>query len=56
MLASAKYVERKLRHPGEYYALLVISTVGAIYMAAAQELLTAYLALELLSFSLYILV
>ena len=56
VLASAKYVEQKLRHPGEYYALLVMSTVGAIYMAAAQELLTAYLALEVLSFCLYILV
>jgi NADH-quinone oxidoreductase subunit N len=55
-LMSAKYVEQKLRHPGEYYALIVISTIGAIYMAAAQELLTAYLALEVLSFSLYILV
>ena len=41
---------------GEYYALLLISTVGAIYMAAARELLTAYISLELLSFCLYILV
>ena len=56
VLASAKYVDRKLKHPGEYYALLVISTVGAIYMAAAQELLTAYLSLEVLSFCLYVLV
>ena len=56
MLASAKYVQLNLKHPGEYYALLVISTIGAIYMAAAQELLTAYLSLELLSFSLYVLV
>jgi NADH-quinone oxidoreductase subunit N len=56
VLMSAKYVELKLRHPGEYYALIVISTIGAIYMAAAQELLTAYVALEVLSFSLYVLV
>ncbi|MPZ47779.1 MAG: NADH-quinone oxidoreductase subunit NuoN [Dehalococcoidia bacterium] len=56
VLASAQYVQTHLRHPGEYYSLLVISTVGAIYMAAAQELLTAYIALELLSFSLYVLV
>ena len=46
----------KLRNPGEYYALLVLSTIGAIYMAAARELLTAYIGLEILSFSLYILV
>ena len=36
--------------------LIIISTIGAIGMAAARELMTAYLSLELLSFSLYILV
>ncbi len=56
VIASAQYVQEKLRHPGEYYALLILSTIGAIYMAAARELLTAYISLELLSFSLYILV
>jgi len=55
-LASAKLVEQKLRHPGEYYGLIILSTIGAIGMAAARELMTAYLSLELLSFSLYILV
>ncbi|MEX2247631.1 MAG: NADH-quinone oxidoreductase subunit N [Dehalococcoidia bacterium] len=55
-LASGRLVEERLRHPGEYYALIIISTVGAIGMAAARELMTAYLSLELLSFSLYILV
>ncbi len=55
-LASAHFVRQHLRHAGEYYALLILSTIGAIYMAAARELLTAYISLELLSFSLYILV
>ncbi len=55
-LASAHFVRERLRHAGEYYALLILSTIGAIYMAAARELLTAYISLELLSFSLYILV
>jgi NADH-quinone oxidoreductase subunit N len=55
-LASGKLVEQKLRHPGEYYSLIILSTIGAIGMAAARELMTAYLSLELLSFSLYILV
>ncbi|OGO49644.1 MAG: hypothetical protein A2148_12230 [Chloroflexi bacterium RBG_16_68_14] len=55
-LASAQFVPARLRHPGEYYGLLVLSTIGAIYMAAARELLTAYISLELLSFSLYVLV
>jgi NADH-quinone oxidoreductase subunit N len=55
-LASAQFVQARLRHPGEYYGLLVLSTIGAIYMAASRELLTAYISLELLSFSLYVLV
>jgi len=55
-LASGKLVEDKTKHPGEYYALIILSTIGAIGMASARELMTAYLSLELLSFSLYILV
>ena len=54
-LASARYVRDRLLHPGEYYALILLSVVGASGMAAAGELLTAYISLELLSFSLYVL-
>ncbi|MBF6599802.1 MAG: NADH-quinone oxidoreductase subunit N [Dehalococcoidia bacterium] len=55
-LASGRLVEDQLRHPGEYFGIIILSTIGAIGMAAARELMTAYLSLELLSFSLYILV
>ncbi len=55
-LMSAQFVQTRLRNPGEYYGLLILSTIGAIYMAAARELLSAYISLELLSFSLYALV
>ena len=54
IVGSYEFVERNITHVGEFYALLLLSTVGAIYMAAAQELLTAYLSIELLSFSLYV--
>ena len=54
-LASARYVKDRLLHPGEYYALILLSVVGANGMAAADELLTAYISMELLSFSLYVL-
>jgi NADH-quinone oxidoreductase subunit N len=54
-IASARYVKQKLLHPGEYYAFILLATVGANGMAAAGELLTAYISLELLSFSLYVL-
>jgi len=56
VLASIDFVELHLKNPAEYYALLLISTAGAIFMAGAQELLTAYIGLEILSFSLYVLV
>ncbi|HEU4758537.1 MAG TPA: NADH-quinone oxidoreductase subunit N [Dehalococcoidia bacterium] len=54
-LISARYVKERLLHPGEYYALVLLAVVGANGMAAAGELLTAYISLELLSFCLYVL-
>lgn len=54
-VASARYVKDHLLHAGEYYAFILLSVVGANGMAAADELLTAYISLELLSFSLYVL-
>ena len=54
-LASARYVSERLLHPGEYYALILLAVVGANGMAASREILTAYVSLELLSFSLYVL-
>jgi len=54
VLGSYEFVDRHITHQGEFYALLLASTIGAIYMAAARELLTAYIAIELLSFSLYV--
>lgn len=54
ILGSHEYVTKHIRHQGEFYALLLISTIGATYMAAARELITAYISVELLSFSLYV--
>lgn len=42
-------------NPGEFYALICFSTAGMCLMAGATELITAYLALELSSISLYVL-
>ena len=56
VLISTEYVYRRLRHPGEFYALLVFAVLGAFLMAGAGELLTAYIAIELLTFCLYVLV
>jgi NADH-quinone oxidoreductase subunit N len=53
---SATYMSSKTKTAAEYYGLLLIAGCGMVYMAAATELITAYISLELLSFSLYILV
>ncbi len=45
----------RLRHPAEFTAILLFATTGFTLMAAASNLLTVFLALELASLSLYIL-
>lgn len=52
-IASNQFANDRISGRGEYYGLLLVSTGGAIYMAGARELITAYISLELLSFSLY---
>ena len=56
IVGSHEYIDRHVNHHGEFYALLLFSTVGAMLMAGARDLLTAYLAIEVMSFSLYIMV
>ncbi len=55
-LASAQFVRLRLTHGGEFFALILIATLGGIYMSASTELITAWIALELLSFCFYTLV
>ena len=55
ILCSVDFVKRHLTHPGEYYAIILVSVLAMMLLGAAGELLTAYISLELLSFSLYIL-
>jgi NADH-quinone oxidoreductase subunit N len=43
------------RHPAEYVAIVLFATAGLTLMSAAQQLLIAFLALELASLSLYVL-
>jgi len=47
--------ELRDQNPGEYYAILVSCTLGMFYMASASNLLMAYLALEFVSLTSYIL-
>jgi len=55
ILASQDYVSKFERFQGEYYALVLISAVGMMLLAAASDLITIYVALELSSISLYVL-
>ena len=62
ILLSVEYVSRVEQAPrmglaqGEYYTLLLLSTTGMMLMAAAVNLMTIFLALEILSIALYVLV
>jgi len=56
ILASVNYVAKFARFQGEYYALILLSTLGMMLMAATTNLIAIYIALELTSLSLYALV
>ena len=56
ILFSVEYAERTGLAQGEYYTLLLLSTAGMMLMAAAINLMTIFLALEILSIALYVLV
>jgi NADH-quinone oxidoreductase subunit N len=56
ILFSIEYVERTGIAQVEYYALVLLSAVGMLLMAGANNLVTIFLALEILSISLYVLV
>ena len=55
MLFSNDVVEREGIPPGEYYALTLFALCGMMMMAAATDLLVIFIALEILSLSVYVL-
>ena len=55
MVGSVDYLEREGLQHGEYYALVLFATAGMAVMACAQELLTAFIGLEVSSIASYIL-
>ena len=56
ILSSTDYVKKFARFQGEYYALILLSTLGMMLMAATTELISLFLSLELVNLSLYALV
>jgi NADH-quinone oxidoreductase subunit N len=56
IMASANYVSKFSRFQGEYYALILMATLGMMLMASATELISLFVSLELVNLSLYALV
>jgi NADH-quinone oxidoreductase subunit N len=55
ILSSESYLERENLEGAEYYALILFATAGMGVLSSAQELLTAFIGLEMSSISSYIL-
>jgi NADH-quinone oxidoreductase subunit N len=55
ILAAGPYLDRERLPVAEFYALLLFATAGMGVLASAQELLTAFIGLEMSSISSYIL-
>ncbi|MBF0515833.1 MAG: NADH-quinone oxidoreductase subunit N [Nitrospirae bacterium] len=55
ILMSVRYLKTEESFHGEYYCLLVFSTIGMMVMASAGNLITLFLGLELMALSTYVL-
>ncbi len=55
VLLSIDYLRRSGSETGEYYALVLFATSGMMLLAVAGDLVVLFLALELMSLSLYVL-
>ncbi|TMA38526.1 MAG: NADH-quinone oxidoreductase subunit N [Deltaproteobacteria bacterium] len=56
ILLSVDFLRQQALPAGEYYALMLLSTSGMIFMAAANDLIVIFLALEIMSVAVYVLV
>ena len=56
ILISLRYLDTERAQAGEYYALILISVVGMMFMASGADFAVLYVALELMSLSVYVLV
>jgi len=55
ILISVKYIAVERVNYGEYYSLILFSTIGMMIMASASDLIVLYLGLELMALSTYVL-
>ena len=54
-LAAPEYLERRSIPAGEFYATVLFSTVGAMTIALAADLITVFVGLELMTIPVYVL-
>lgn len=54
-LISTRYIEIEKVNFGEYYSLMLFSTLGMMVMASAGDIIVLYLGLELMALSVYVL-
>src|SRR3989338_9443461 len=55
ILLAIRYLEIEQEHHGEYYALILFARVGMILLGIGMDLITLFIALELMVISVYIL-
>src|SRR3954466_8307313 len=55
ILASLDWVDDQIDRVGEYYALILLGTVGMVLMSSAMELVLIFVALEISSIASYVL-
>lgn len=55
VMLSTSYIKKESIEHGEYYAIILFGVVGMMLMAAAADLVTLFLGLELMSLAFYIL-
>src|SRR5579863_1410280 len=56
ILMSVSYLETEHENHGEYYALMLLSVVGMMCMAAGSDIVLIFIGLELMAISTYVLV
>lgn len=55
MFIAKPYLEREQYHYGEFYVLVLLSTIGMLMLGASADLITAFLGIEVMSVSFYVL-
>ncbi len=55
VLLSLRYVEREGILAPEYYALVLMATIGMLFLAGAEDLIVVFLGLEVMSVAVYVL-